>query len=193
MYIAIGGIDGAGKSTLQRLLLDRLRSGGREVIGLAEPYHPFVKELLEASQDPWTDVLLFALDRWLLRPKIFEWISKRYWLVSSRSLYCSVAYQGAQGIEWDDILRANNWRSLVLPDIFFVLDIDPEVAYSRCSKREKFERRDFLALVREQYLKLLGRSNLFPTRMVLLDASAPKGEVLEQALRYLGEMPGPEG
>jgi len=185
LYIAIGGIDGAGKSTLQRLLVDRLRSEGREVLGFAEPYHAFVKELLEASQDPWTDVLLFALDRWLLRPKISEWTSKGYWLVSSRSLYCSVAYQGAQGIEWEEILRANNWKSLILPDVFLILDVDPEVAYSRCSKREKFERRDFLGSVRDQYLKLLRRSDIFPTRMVLLDASAPKGEVLEHALRSL--------
>lgn len=189
MYIAIGGIDGSGKSTLQRMLIDHLALQGRDVVGFAEPYHGFVKELLETTTDPWTDVLLFALDRWLLRPKIADWLSQGKVLVSSRSIYCSVAYQGAQGIEWEDTLKANNWKWLHLPDVFLILDADPQVAYSRCSKKEKFEREDFLDTVREEYLKIYEKAEMFPGRMVLIDANKTIDDVFKKILSFLESVP----
>jgi dTMP kinase len=163
------------------MLVRRLESMGRDVVGFAEPYHGFVKELLEASPEPWTDVLLFAVDRWLLKTSVASWLSQGKTLVSSRSIYCSLAYQGAQGVGWKDILEANNWRSLCLPDLVLILDVDPEVAYSRCSKEEKFERKPFLAKVREGYLGLVERADELPTQIHLVDASGSLDEVFERA------------
>ncbi len=181
-YISIGGIDGSGKSTIQRLIVDRLASKGRGVISFAEPYHSFVKELLEVSGDPWTDVLLFAADRWLLKPRILQWASEGKVLVASRSLYCSVAYQGAQGIPWDDILCANRWESLILPDVFLILDLDPHVAYSRCSGKEKFEEEEFLASVRAQYIEIHRQASRFPSKIILVDASRSIDEVFQSCI-----------
>jgi len=163
------------------MLVDALGSRGR-VVGFAEPYHAFVKELLEGTSDPWTDVLLFALDRWLLRPKIEEWLSGEVTLISSRSIYCSVAYQGAQGIRWEEVLGANNWESLILPDIYIILDADPDLAYERSSRSEKFEDLEFLKKVRKQYLGIYRESRRFPTRMVLVDATPSLQEVFEEVL-----------
>jgi dTMP kinase len=178
-YVALGGIDGTGKSTIQRMLADRLSRGGLDVVSFAEPHHGFVKELLEETEDPWADVLLFALDRWLLRPKIEDWLSQGKALISSRSLYCSVAYQGAQGIAWEDILEANQWESLILPDLYVILDADPSLAYSRSSGREKFEDRGFLAKVRSEYREIFRESKRFPSRMSLIDATPPVREVFD--------------
>jgi len=187
-YLALGGIDGTGKSTIQHMLADRLSKGGLGVMSFAEPYHDFVKELLEGTQDPWADVLLFALDRWLLRPKLEEWLSQGKALISSRSLYCSVAYQGAQGVVWEDILGANQWESLILPDLYVILDADPSLAYSRSSGREKFEDRGFLAKVRDEYWKIYRESKRFPTRMVMIDAAPSIGEVFEGVLAAVGDV-----
>jgi thymidylate kinase len=163
-------------------------------MSFTEPYHGFVKELLEGTEDPWADVLLFALDRWLLRPRIEDWLSRGYMLISSRSLYCSVAYQGAQGIAWEDILGANQWESLILPDLYIILDADPSLAYSRSSGKEKFEDRGFLTRVREEYREIYRESTRFPSTMVLIDATPPIHEVfdgvmaaIEDALDIEGE------
>ena len=167
------------------MLVDRLESEGYSVVGFAEPYHAFVKECLEASEDPWTDVLLFAADRWLLKPKIADWISEGRVLIASRSIYCSLAYQSAQGIPWEEILSANRWEELRLPDLFLILDVAPEVGYARCSGLEKFEDEEFLRRVRGEYLKIAAESSMFPGRIVLIDASAPLEEVLAESLRLV--------
>ncbi len=185
MYIAIGGIDGCGKSTLRRHLVEHLEAAGLDVVGFSEPYHDFVKRLLEETRDPWTDVLLFALDRWLLKPRVEGWIEEGKILVASRSIYCSVAYQGAQGIRWEETLRANNWTQLRLPDVFLLLDLDAETAYSRCSGSEKFERRDMLERAREQYLRIYDRRREFPSRMFMIDSGGAQEETLRQALSVL--------
>ncbi len=185
MYVAIGGIDGSGKSSVQRMLVEHLRSSGRKVVGFAEPYHPFVKELLELSVDPWADVLLFALDRRLLKPNVQKWVSEGKDLVCSRAIYCSVAYQSAQGVSWDDILKANQWQSLILPDLYFILDADPRLAFSRCSGEEKFEREGFLAQVRQQYLEIYRRRRMFPSKMVMVDARRPLEMVFRAVLTAL--------
>jgi len=168
------------------MLMDHLALQGKDVLGFAEPYHDFVKKLLAHSEDPWTDVLLFASDRWLLKPRVAEWLSQGKTLVSSRSIYCSLAYQGAQGVKWDEILRANRWRSLRLPDVCLILDVEPGIAFSRCSRTDKFEKEDFLALVRAQYLRICRNANRFPTRMILIDANATIDEVLHRALEAIG-------
>ena len=191
--MAIGGIDGTGKSTIQQMLSDHLAKGGLEVVSFAEPYYGFVKELLEKTEDPWADVLLFALDRWLLRPKIEDWLSQGKVLVSSRSLYCSVAYQGAQGVSWEDILGANQWESLILPDLYVILDADPGLAYSRSSGREKFEDRGFLGKVRDEYGNIFRESGRFPSRMVMIDATPPVGEVFQAVLTEVEDAMNMEG
>jgi dTMP kinase len=191
LYLAIGGIDGSGKSSVQRMLVEHLRSGGYGVVEFAEPYHSFVKELIELSDDPWADVLLFALDRRMLKPRIEQWRSENAFLVSSRAIYCSVAYQSAQGVSWDDILKANQWKSLILPDLYLILDADPKLAFSRCSGKEKFEREGFLARVREQYLEIYRRRHMFPSTMVMIDAGRPLREVYRAVLSsVVGRMDG---
>jgi dTMP kinase len=155
---------------------------GLDVVSFAEPYYSFVKELLEGTEDPWADVLLFALDRWLLRPKIEDWLSQGKVLISSRSLYCSVAYQGAQGVAWEDILKANMWESLILPDLYVILDADPSLAHSRSSGREKFEDRGFLGKVRDEYMGIMRDSWRFPSKMILIDATPPVDDVFETVL-----------
>ena len=191
--MALGGIDGTGKSSIQRMLVEYLVSRGREVESFAEPYHGFVKELLEDTEDPWTDVLLFALDRWLLRPRIRDWLSDGKVLVSSRSIYCSVAYQGAQGVGWDEILRANRWGSLILPDLYVILDADPALAYGRSSGREKFEDQGFLEGVREEYLKMHRESGQFPTRFIIVDATPPIEKVFDDVRGAVEEVMAAEG
>ena len=109
-------------------------------------------------------------------------------MVSSRSIYCSVAYQGAQGVDWDEILRANSWKSLILPDLYVILDADPAQAFARSSGKEKIENQGFLEKVREEYLRIHRESDRFPSRIILVDASPPLREVFGHVRGAVEEM-----
>lgn len=70
-FISFEGIDGSGKSTQARLLADRLRTSGREVVLTRKPGgSPGAEEiralLLRGEADRWsaeTEILLFTAAR----------------------------------------------------------------------------------------------------------------------------------
>jgi len=156
-FVAIEGIDGSGKSTvishlagiLPRVYVTREPSGG--------PIGRLIKEwaLRGGSSDPHVDALLFAADRIEhyrreVKPKLME----GFLVVTERYVESSIAYQGAAGVPIDFIKYIN---SLVpKPDLTVILDVDPQIAVERISRRggaEKFEHAAFLRRVREIYLR----------------------------------------
>ena len=75
-------------------------------------------------------------------------------IITTRYIESTLAYQSAQGLtrEW---IKAVN-KDIVWPDVTYILDINPEDAMSRLSKREKlesFENREFLSKVRDNFLE----------------------------------------
>src|SRR5918998_713520 len=69
MFITFEGVDGSGKTTQARLLADRLRAEGRDVVDTREPggtpLGERVRELLLAGEHiaPWAETALFAAAR----------------------------------------------------------------------------------------------------------------------------------
>src|SRR5688500_11824752 len=69
MFITFEGVDGSGKTTQARLLADRLRAEGRDVVDTREPggtpLGERVRELLLAGERiaPWAETALFAAAR----------------------------------------------------------------------------------------------------------------------------------
>lgn len=164
-YIALEGVDGSGKTTVGRGVVERLVASGEKAVFVREPGGTAVGEVVRGivldseSLDDWAEVFLFAAQRAeLARQVIAPALETATWVVSDRSYYSSLAYQGgARGLGVDRV-RAINETGLdgVIPDYIFVLDVDPELALSRQDTPDRIGREglEFQSAVRECYLEL---------------------------------------
>lgn len=167
-YLALEGVDGSGKSTVGRALVEALDRRGTEAILVREPggtaLGEAVRSLLLDSQtlDDWAEVFLFAAQRAeLARDVIQPALEAGTWVISDRSYYSSIAYQGrARGLG-EDKVRTINETGLdgVIPDFVFVLDVAPEVALSRQDSPDRIGKEGiaFQVAVRDAYLELANR------------------------------------
>ncbi|WP_260927926.1 dTMP kinase [Novosphingobium sp. 9] len=151
-FIALEGGEGAGKSTQARLLAERLRAQGLEVVSTREPGGTpgaeAIRHLLlhgvdtpqgTAGWNPRAEALLFAAARsdhveTLIQPAL----ARGAWVVCDRYLDSSRAYQGGGGGLSDaDIVTLHGVGSEgLLPDLTLLVEIDPEVAAARLAIRD---------------------------------------------------------
>lgn len=188
-YIALEGVDGSGKSTIAKALVDRLMGVGTPAILVREPGGTDLGEavralLLDSDRlDDWAEVFLFAAQRAeLAREVIAPALAEGRWVVSDRTYYSSITYQGrARGLG-EDRVRTINETGLdgVVPDHVFVLDVDPGLALERQDRPDRIGREglEFQAAVREAYLDL-ARTD---PKVVLLDGSLTVDEMVTKIL-----------
>lgn len=139
-YVALEGVEGAGKSTVSALLVENLEAHGREAIAVREPggtaLGEEIRTLLLHSGDmtPWAEAALFAAARAQLAAEVVSpALARGTWVISDRSYYSSLAYQGGARNLGIEAVRALNEAVLgdVVPDWVVVLDIDPAVGLAR--------------------------------------------------------------
>jgi dTMP kinase len=147
-YIALEGVEGCGKSTAARLLSDDLdavltREHGGTPIGqliraiVADPNHTGLDDRAEA--------LLIAGDRAQHLAEVVQpALDLGRHVVSDRSVYSSLAYQGyGRGLDLDMVRNVNNWAlGGRWPDIVVFLEVSPVVQAARLKNRnlDRFER-----------------------------------------------------
>jgi len=156
--IAIEGIDGAGKGTQQDLLVAALRKAGHVVVATHEPTDgPHGRRIREASTageavTPAEQLDLFMADRAEhVRDLVAPALGRGEVVVTDRYFLSNAAYQGAGGLDPEEIL-ARNEALFPLPDAAIVLTISPEEALRRVRARGgelnlAFEREEFLTRV----------------------------------------------
>lgn len=189
-YLALEGIDGAGKSTVARELVTRMEATGCEVLLVREPGSTWLGEevrrlLLDAGElVPWAEVALFAAQRaQLVEEVIAPGLARGAWVVSDRSYYSSLAYQGvARGLGLDRV-RAINETVVggVLPGLVVVLDVDPAVGNARQIQPDRIGDGGlaFQQAVAEGYRRLAAAE---PERISILDGSERPDEIAEQVM-----------
>ncbi len=183
LYIAFEGGEGSGKSTQAKVLARRIdavltREPGGTTLGaelrklLLSPDMPEVSSRAEA--------LLMAADRAEHMALVVEpaLASGRH-VVSDRSVYSSLAYQGgARGLGIDEVSAINSFAlDGRLPDVVVLLMASPEVARSRMkSLPDKLERagQRFHDAVAATYREL---SEAEPDRIVVVSADDPFKQV----------------
>jgi len=157
MYICLEGIDGGGKSTQIELLSEWLINLGFKVEKIVEPTDSEIGLLIrciltspDATSSNTQKILglLFAADRLTLMEKIAKYEEENKIIISDRSFYSSLAYQDPQN--W--IGQINMFAKK--PDLVLLLDLDVDIAIERCSGEDEFEKKSFLANVKENYLNL---------------------------------------
>ena len=146
-FIAFEGGEGAGKSTQTRLLAERLRTLGIEVLLTREPGGTPGGEairglLLDPPGEGWgpeAEALLFAAARAdhvarAIRPAL----DAGQWVISDRYVDSSRAYQGGGGGLSDaDVLALHAVGSGgLLPDLTVLIEVAPEEAAARLARRD---------------------------------------------------------
>ena len=187
-FITFEGIDGCGKSTQAKLLLDRLVKNGYQGIMVREPGGTSISEeireiLLQKNNRSMvsrTEALLMTASRsQLTQEVIIPNLEKNQWVIADRYADSTLAYQGGGrdiNLEWLNTL--NTFATFDLkPDCTFYIDILPMEALGRRSDttdRIEEEGDLFQKNVRQTYLEL---AKQYSDRIIILDGYKSEDEI----------------
>jgi dTMP kinase len=189
VFVTFEGLDGSGKTTQAERLRAHLEEMGRDVVATREPggteLGEKVRELLLGGTQisPWAEAALFASARAeLVAEVIAPALERGADVVCDRYLDSSLAYQGiARGLGVERVLALNmDAIRGILPDVTFLLLVDPEEAARRsgsASDRIEREGAGFLREVDRAYREL---SSIFAGRIVALDGSRPAEKIAKE-------------
>ncbi|HLA67542.1 MAG TPA: dTMP kinase [Acidimicrobiia bacterium] len=190
-YVAVEGIDGAGKSTVAAAITASFEAAGLEVVTVREPGGTVtgeaIREILLDRSDPldgWTEALLFAAARAQLAARVIgPALAAGRIVVSDRCVYSSLAYQGAGRGLGIDRVRAVNEAGLrgVWPERVVLLRVAADTGLARERQADRISR-EGLGLqerVAEAYDALAAAE---PDRFVVVDASRPFAAVVADAI-----------
>ena len=188
-FITFEGIDGSGKSTQAKLLIDKLCSVNVNCLFLREPGGTSISEeirtvLLNNRKDEMssrTEALLMCASRaQLTNDVIIPEIKAGKWIIADRFADSTLAYQGGgRGLDIDWLIRLNEFATYgAEPDLTFYIDIDPEVGFKRRKELEsdRIENAglDFQRDIRRKYLEIVDK---FSDRIVTIDGNLSVEEI----------------
>jgi dTMP kinase len=194
MFISLDGIDGTGKSTQCRLLVEWLNARGLPAVGCADPGGTPLGEQLRAillatraDISARAEALLFMASRAELVEKVIRpALEQGRVVVSDRFVTANVAYQGhARGLPSGDLWAVGRFSTGgLIPDWTIILDLPVEQAMARRGRvadRMESRGRDFLQRVRDGFLE---EARAQPGRYRIVDAS-PDVNTVQSRLRAL--------
>ena len=187
LFVCFEGGEGAGKSTQARLLVDRLRAEGHEVVLTFEPGDTAVgKEIRRIVLDPATgelvsrtEALLYAADKAehverVVRPAL----ERGAVVVTDRYVDSSIAYQGTgRGIDAAGLEEMLRWATGDLrPHLTVLLDVEPAAGLGRFEGRDRIESEpaEFHQRAREGFLRLAAAD---PEHYLVIDARGDVDEI----------------
>lgn len=194
-FITLEGGEGGGKSTQAKLLADRLRRNGIDVVQTREPggsprAEAIRKVLLSGRAKPLgplaETVLFYAARESHLELTVRPALQRGAWVVCDRFSDSTRAYQGAAGGVSQQVLSALDHAVVgdTQPDLTLILDLPPEESLKRIAARhaeegktlDRFESMDlvFHKSLRDEFLSI---ARADPKRCVVIDASPPIADV----------------
>jgi dTMP kinase len=202
-FITLEGIEGVGKSTLQKFVCDYLEAAGISVVVTREPGGtPIAEEIRKVllshhaeTITPDTELLLLFAGRaqhiaQVIRPALL----KGQWVICDRFTDTTYAYQGnGRGISMEKIATLEKWiQGDLRPDPVLLFDAPVDIAFKRTRGRGKPDRIEgeqvgFFQRAREGFL---ARAKQSPNRYHIIDASAPLAQVKQEVKKILDQLLG---
>ena len=189
LFITFEGIDGCGKSTQVKMLIDRLDGKNIESLLVREPGGTRISEeirevLLMNRNDTMakrTEALLMTASRaQLTKEVIIPKLEAGTWVIADRFKDSTLAYQGGgRGLDLNYLIQLNEFATYELdPDITFFIDVNAEKGNERRNSNhpDRIEGAGikFQEKVREQYLKL---AHMYSDRFVIIDGGKTPEEI----------------
>ena len=189
-FITIEGGEGAGKSTAQTFLAEKLAARGISVLQTREPGGTPLAEAIrrnllsvdeEAPVEMTELLLVFAARAQHLTKLIEPALERGQWVLCDRFTDATYAYQGAGRSLSAELI--GKLETLVQgdrhPDTVILLDMPPQIGLARARARGALDRfaqeeQAFFERVRQGYLE---RAAAFPDRYVVVDATQELNEV----------------
>ncbi len=193
-YIALEGIEGTGKSTIAARLTHHLEGLGHDVLRVREPGGTATGERVrrvlldpDGSVSPWSEAMLFSAARAQLAHELVgPALRAGSWVVTDRSVYSSLAYQGAGRGLGVAAVRAVNEPGLgeVWPELVILLRLDAETGLARQEDPDRIggEGVAFQATVADAFDELAVAE---PDRFVLVDGSLAVDDVWDRVLAHV--------
>jgi dTMP kinase len=181
LFVCIEGLDGSGKSTQAKLLVEQMRKTQGAIL-TAEPSQGKIGTFIrnnclygETRLSSIVEALLFAADRVEhVQDEIAPALERGQLVVSDRYLYSSIAYQGAAGLSVEWITSIN--KHALRPDLAIFLDVELETVMRRLKpKKSVMENLRTQEKVRELYLELVKKGDLGR-----IDGNRNKGEIAQE-------------
>lgn len=164
-FVTFEGIDGSGKSTVSKLVYEKMKKEKYDAILTFEPTNSWigkmVQKCIETKSDPFITAYTFIADRFEHCKQIQKWLDLGKIVLCDRYVESTYAYQAAQmqdsidnPIKW---LKELSKDRFIVPDRTFIFVIDPKKSLARIQDRENlipFEKIDFLENVHKNYLEV---------------------------------------
>jgi len=204
-FITFEGIEGSGKTTQIRYLVEYFEKQGQPCVTTREPGGTTIGNKIRSilldpeskGMDPTTELLLYMADRaqhiqFLVKPAM----AAGKMVLCDRYFDATVVYQGyARGLNVDLIKKLHQiLLNDLKPDVTILLDLPPQVGLKRAWKqlnngqrsddesRFEEEKLKFHQRVRAGYLEL---AQLEPDRFHIIDAALDEQQVRNNILKII--------
>lgn len=200
-FIVFEGIDGAGKTTQLKLLLNRLERANIAYHATKEPTEGVVGQLIrqvltkQLELDEKTMAALFLADRFHHIQEETDGMLKHLHqgkhVICDRYYLSSYAYHSAfLPLEW--VIACNApCAKLLRPDVIFFLDLSPSLSLARLTKTrahlDLYETKERLTLVHKQYHAAIAKVQ-HEENIILLDATETEEAIAEKIWSVVNEL-----
>lgn len=163
-FFVLEGMDGSGKATQTKLLVEALKKKGYEVVKIDFPQYTkasagmienYLKGLYGTSEavGPYRASIFYACDRYDLSFKIRQWLAEGKMVIADRYVASNIGHQGGKLIQnkkaWTtyiDWLHHLEYELFAIPkpDYTLILKISPELSMQNSNKitdKEKIKKR----------------------------------------------------
>ncbi|MCL8267955.1 dTMP kinase [Leptospira weilii] len=187
IFAVFEGIDGSGKSTLCKSLVEKLVERGIPSVNFTEPTNfetgkylrKFLRGEIELGREEQINAFLNDREE-SLRQNILPSLESGRNVLLDRYMYSTAAYQSDDDLLPESIIEKNLRRNFKIPDLLFYLDLSPEIALERLNRRkeekERFETLVQLEKIHSAYEKIL------PKETIRIDGEKGPDEIVLECL-----------